>query len=303
MSDELLTIEPTEATQPTARLYPLRDLVAEAATVAEALHDARRTGRPIGPVTGLPTLDRELCGALAPGLHILHGQPGAGKTAWLLQAACTCQCPALFVTGEMAPVELLRRIAARVTGEYLNRFKTGEHPPDKARDLFSRAAASAPLLSILDATVAPVRPAELLDFAQAARAAAPGSPHMLIAVDSVHAWSRGWQEAATEYDALNAGLSALRELAQRLGAAVIGSGERNRASQAGGLSATAGTRLFEYGSETLLSLNRDQDATTTPTGETPVVLKIEKNRHGAPGRVVRLLFHGALQRFTEDHIQ
>lgn len=288
---------------PQARLYGLADLVADAVADAERRHDARQAGRPLGPTTGLRALDRELGAALAEGLHVLHGAPGAGKTAFALQVACSCQCPALYLTCEMPPVELLRRIAARVTGEFLGRFKTGEQSPDTARRLFTEAASAAPLVCILDATCAPVRPGELLDFAQAARNVAPDNPHLLIVVDSVHSWARAWQADATEYETLNAGLSALRELAQRLGAAVVGIGERNRANRDGGLSATAGTRVFEYGSETLLSLERDKDARPDAQDELPISLRMEKNRHGVPGKVIHLHFKGACQTFREDPIQ
>ncbi|HZU78107.1 MAG TPA: DnaB-like helicase C-terminal domain-containing protein, partial [Dehalococcoidia bacterium] len=82
---------------------------------AAAAHAARVAGRPRGAVTGLRTLDRELGGALAVGLHVLHAAPGIGKTSFALQAAASCGCPALFVTCEMSPLELFRRHTARVT--------------------------------------------------------------------------------------------------------------------------------------------------------------------------------------------
>lgn len=296
---DVATITEVDPGKPSARLYPLSSLIDAAVAVSEGLYEARTEGRPVGPITGLPALDHELCGAFTPGLHVLHGAPGAGKTALALQIACACRCPALYLTCEMWPIELLRRIAARVTTEYLNRFKSGEHTPARARELFTKAAESAPMLTILDATTAPVLPRELQDFAQAARETAPDNPYLLVVVDSVHSWARAWQKDATEYETLNAGLNALREVAQRLGAAVLGIGERNRASKDGGLTATAGTRVFEYGAETLLSLNREKDARPDAHGELDVTLKIEKNRNGAPGREVRLRFHGAMQRFTE----
>ena len=80
------------------RLYPLSDLLGEWAADAEAAHEAHATGTPRGPVTGFPTLDHELGGYLVPGLHVLAGEPGKGKTALALQIAATCGAPALFVT-------------------------------------------------------------------------------------------------------------------------------------------------------------------------------------------------------------
>jgi hypothetical protein len=81
-------------------------------------------------------------------------------------------------------------------------------------------------------------------------------------------------------------------------APVLAIAERNRAKMsAGGLDASAGSRRFEYGAESVLALNREKDEGAD--GEAKITLTIEKNRNGASGRRMNLLFHGALQRFTE----
>jgi hypothetical protein len=43
----------------------------------------------------------------------------------------------------------------------------------------------------------------------------------------------------------------------------------------------------------------EKDAPPVAPDEMPVVLHVAKNRNGAAGRRVPLVFHGALQRFTE----
>jgi hypothetical protein len=204
----------------------------------------------------------------------------------------------------MAPIELLRRMAARVTGEYLGRFKSGEFSPQSARELFRRAIASAPLLAIVDATQAPATLEDLVTFAGAVKAKAPDNPHLLIVIDSVHSWSRGWQADATEYDALNAGVGGLVKLASHCRAAVLGIGERSKGNETrGGMSATAGTRVFEYAAETVLGLDPEGDAGGSGAGAWPrsVTLRLEKNRNGAAGRPVYLLFDGRIQLFTEGN--
>jgi replicative DNA helicase len=283
------------------RLYQLDQLLGDWQTDAQAAHTARVEGTPRGPLTGLPKLDRELNGALAPGVHIVHGDPGTGKTAFVLQAAAKCECPALLVTTEMAPLELLKRHTARVTETFLGRLKSGELSPDHSLGLARKAIAAAPNLKILDATRAYVSYRYLLDCAQAVKG---NARHVLILIDSVHTWAESSPaKGSTEYDALNEHLAALRKLAHELNCPVLGVAERNRAGmERGGQSASAGTRKFEYGAETVLDLHRDKDARENGAGEVIVTAKFAKNRHGAAGRAVTLLFNGALQRFTEDSL-
>src|SRR6266545_973070 len=113
----------TTAAEPKAQLYCLDALLPAAEAEAAVAHAAAQGGRPRGPVSCFRSLDTALGGALAPGVHVVHGGPGVGKTAFGLQVAATCGFPALFISCEMPPTELVRRITARVTGEFLGRLK------------------------------------------------------------------------------------------------------------------------------------------------------------------------------------
>jgi replicative DNA helicase len=280
------------------RITRLGDLLVEWHDFAEAAHDAFTNGTKRGPVTGFPSLDRGLGNVLEPGVHIIHGQPGTGKTALALQVAAECGFPALYVTCEMAPLELLRRITARVTGTFLGRLKSGEMPPAESLALVKTAAQRFPYLAIADATLAYADPNWILVHAEAIKGDAP---HVLIVVDSVHSWAEGSPEALTEYDTLNAALAYLRQMASRLACPVVGVAERNRDTmKKGGLSSAAGSRKFEYGASTVIDLVREDDAREDAAGEVPVGLKLAKNRNGAAGKRINLKFHGAKQQFRED---
>jgi replicative DNA helicase len=279
------------------RLLRLADLLGEWEAEAVAAHEALRTGQPRGAVTGLPRLDQELGGALAHGLHVVHGGPGVGKTALALQIAASCRCPAIYVTCEMGVLELFRRLVARVTNTFLGRLKSGELEPVASTTLARQAVVAAPSLALVDATQAFASPDWL---SQAVIAVRRESPHALVVIDSIHSWAESGPIEVSEYEGLNFGLNALRHLTTRVHCAVIGVAERNRGSMAnGGLSASAGSRKFEYGGETVWDLSRREDAVLDAAGEVPVTLNIVKNRNGSPNRKVELLFHGALQRWRE----
>lgn len=284
----------------TPRLLPLRNLLSEFGDDAEAAHEARVSGKPRGPISGLPRLDRELSGAFLPGLHWIHGNAGAGKTAFVLQVAATCGTGALFVTCEMAPVELLRRLTARATDTFLGRLKSGEMTRSAAETLARDAIATAPHLCLADATRAAAPIQFLSDAAQIARG---DEKHVLIVVDSLHSWALRLSGALSEYEALNAAIADLQTLAHSLKCPILVVSERNRGSmQSGGLNAGAGTRKIEYSGETVLDLNRNLDVKEDGAGEVPITLTLSKNRHGAAGKPLALKFHGALQKFHEGEI-
>jgi replicative DNA helicase len=282
---------------PTPRLVRFEDLLEAWDADAEAAYEARLSNSKRGPATGLERLDEALGGTLAQGPHFVHGGPGTGKTALLLQVGATCGAPCLFVTCEMSPLELFRRHVARVTGTFLGRLKSGELEPSVVKALARRAVQEAPYLTIVDATQAFAKPEWLLQAAQVARGE---GEHLLVALDSIHAWADGAPGDAPEYERISAAVDALRTLATTLACPILAVAERNRASMdKGGLSAGAGSRKLEYTAESVWDLQRDADATPDAKGEVPVTLRLVKNRNGAAGRKIDVRFHGGLQRFRE----
>ena len=283
--------------QPQPALARLGDLLDEWEADAIAAHAALRAGTLRGPVTGLARLDRELGGTLQPGTQIVHGGPGVGKTAFCLQLAASCGFPCLYVTAEMSRLELFKRHTARVTNTFLGRLKSGEFRPNDSLSLAREAAVAAPLLAIADVTRAPAGYGWLVQAAEATRGEAE---HFLIVIDSVHSWAEGLAGDQPEYEALNTAIATLRTLASVLACPVVGIAERNRgAMEKGGLLASAGSRKFEYGAESVLDLSRKEGAASDTAGEIDVKLTIAKNRNGAVGCSIGLKFHGALQRFRE----
>jgi replicative DNA helicase len=291
---------------PRPTLTRVADLRAQWEAEAVAAHEAHRSGQLRGPRTPFPKLNEVLGGFWQPGIHIVHGPPGTGKTAWSLQAAADSGCPSLFVSCEMPKLELLRRLTARATGIYLGRLKSGELRPEEMMAAFDRMVAACPSLVLADATHlaesmvdAAFRPTAWLR--EAAEVTRGDAQHVLVVLDSIHTWTEAVAPAAvSEYEGLNSTLSALRPLTHTLGCPLLVVSERNRASMnSGGLHAGAGSRKLEYSAETVLDLECDAKAQPDANGEIAVTLKVAKNRHGAPRREVELRFHGAKQSFRE----
>jgi len=296
------TSDTAPGVRPLPQLHKLGQLLGEWEADAQAAHDARVNGTLRGPVTGLAGLDRVLGGVLQPGLHIAHGGPGVGKTALGLQVAATCGFPALYVSCEMRPLELLRRVTARISNTFLGRLKSGELAPADSLRLAQQACAAAPELVLADATQAFADFGWIQTAANACVATQGQARHILIVIDSLHSWAEAAPGGLTEYDAINGAIATLRTLASTLGCPVLAIAERNRVSmKTGGLNASAGSRKFEYGAETVIGLTEDtsQGRPIAPPGEASVALKVEKNRNGASGAEVELFFNGALQRFRE----
>jgi replicative DNA helicase len=243
-------------------------------------------------------LTRVLSGALMPGLHVVHGGPGVGKTAFALQVAACCEAPALFVSCEISPLEILRRLAARVNKIPVMDLKTGEMRPEEVIAYARRACEKTPLLSIADGTKAYPSPEWIRQRAEEVRGKAR---HILVVIDSLHTWATRSQSNATEYEALNAGLASLELLAGRLMALVLVIAERNKGGMRdSGQHATKGSGRIAYAGESVIGLDIHGEEEADLSGEKTVQVRVDKNRHGESPKTLYLRFHGDFQRFREE---
>ncbi len=296
----------TSGTSIQPRLEPISALVNDFMAGSERRWDAQQNGTQLGPMTGFRALDTALGGCLAPGLHILHGSPGTGKTALLWQMAAHCGVPAVFVTCELSPLELLARAIARETRTFLGDIKSGLVLPTILHRHAYKTIEELSHVYLVDATTEWPNRQFLIDAAEIARG---GGPHVLMLLDSVHTWAQGLVGNVSEYEALSAAVDSLRRVAAQVNMPLLGIAERNRSSMdRGGLSASAGSRKFEYAAEAVIELSRPDEAEArskrpvmegTDDSYTDVQVKLSKNRHGSVGRVINLTFEGRVQCFTE----
>ena len=298
---------------PTPNPALVSDLVADLLSEELTAREAKSAGRAPGALTSFEPLDRELGGFLAPGVHTVLAAPGAGKTALCLQIAARCGCPVLYVSAEMRRVELLRRLIARETGEYLGKLRGGTLDGDRLDALARRTVAQTPQLALFDAQEATSTPegGGASVSALAARALALKghfqSEHVLIVIDSVTEWA----PLATMNDLLGAGagdyalaevaVNGLKNLASVLKCPVLAIAHRHRAAQskdADRLHGAKGTGRYEYISESVWDMERDQK-NRPPGGESVYVdLTLLKNRYGAVGGTFRFCFEGRIQKFS-----
>lgn len=273
-------------------LYKIADMADIIESAVTRRYDARQSGHPQGPVTCIRSLDVAIGGYLSGGMHVIHGAPGAGKTALAYQIAGSCGCPALFVSFEMSIEELAYRLIARVAGITLRSLKQGLVEPSRAMDAWRHAVASAPGLALMDATTTPPLPDDICRmFDKHVRS---GHDNGLIVLDSLHHWAGYTRaQAATYFDAINAVVTDCTRVASMTGAPVLAVNESNRAQ-----GAPKGSSNIEYQSQSVLGLTVMEDI-EGPNGETVIKGVLSKNRDGQTG-TIRLLFDGAIQRFTDS---
>lgn len=299
----LIESEPIEIPPPALR--PIRDYLDSVVALAEFRYECNKNNVPYGPVTPWKGVTEAWGGAIPQGLHTILGGPGAGKSAFALQLAAECQCPCLFVTCEMTPEELVRRIAARIHRIKVSKFKNGDISGPEVRVLVNEALCSCPELYIANGMTEYISPEQIISFAEQIR---KDNGHVLIVIDSFHAWgpSDPSHSSASEYDRLNVAVGQLLTIATNLKCPVIAVTEQNRASfgkhaPEEKLHAGAGTRKLEYSPETVLSLRKAGRGDDEQKGnlDRDMILTFEKNRNGKQGEQITLIFQSGYMGFKE----
>jgi len=297
----LIESEPIEIPPPALR--PIRDYLDSVVALAAFRHECKKNNVPFGPVTPWEQVTKAWGGAIPQGLHTILGGPGAGKSAFALQLAAECKCPCVFVTCEMTPEELLRRIAARVNRTKVGEFKNGNMSGPAAYNLVHDALKTCPELYIANGMTEYISHEQIISFAEQIR---KDNGHVLIVIDSVHSWvqSDTSPSSASEYDRLNAAVGQLLAIATNLKCPVIAVTEQNRASVGKHapeekLHAGAGTRKLEYSPETVLSLRTGADSELRMNYDKDMVLTFEKNRNGEQGQKIELIFQSGYMGFKE----
>ena len=260
------------------------------------------TGRPvIGVPTGLSRLD-EILGGLEPGLTILSGAPGCGKTTLAMQiagSAAAAGYPVVYATYENAPANLALKALCARAGMTPRDVRRGYADMAKLEEaaLVWRPIASRIALIEGGGTLTMTHLRAMMLRAMNTHGTAGG----LLVVDYLQLAAKGSQELGnlgTVRERVEAIGSQLRDIATRLNVPVLALAAQNRAAgdYGGGKGKAALDSLkesgdLEYGADAVLFLTHDPERPAIDPMRA-ITLTIAKNRHGETGSIP-LLFHAA----------
>ena len=287
-------------------LIPTTDLLG--AIVADARARVERREASGSSIMGMPTgfgrLD-DLLNGLEPGLLILAGRPGMGKTTLAnLIAANVAEkgVPVLYVSYENSRDNLILKHLCRLAGVSETAVRRGLADPITlavmAQKFGERAGTLYYTEATADMTVETIRGLGL----QLRRR--HNSEQILVIVDYLQKMA-----PSAGYDGLRENVGAiaaqLRDLSRDLNAPVLALASLNRAGYAEESKAPSMANLkesgdIEYGADVVMLLSEGkQDGPPLGNGK-PVTLRIAKNRGGEAGADVALVFRPSTGDFREQ---
>lgn len=266
------------------------------------LLEARENGIPIGIKTGFPRTDKYLGGYLSPGLHVLHASPGAGKTAWALQVGQQNESVTLYLTTEMSVGTLYQRHMARINNKFLSTYTTKDADMIPLKEFLNDMKFAGSMLDRfcwVDTFENSFNPSELSSVVQGLKDDYE-TDHVLVVVDSLHAWATKTLGHKQEYDRLQTIISTLNDVSNKSRCPLLLICHRSREKQSqGGLTAAKGNGDIEFYANTIMDLHNEEGYEETGKIEVPRYLRIHKNRSGEAPVSIPYTFHKAYQRFEE----
>lgn len=292
-------------------VYNTTDLKKMFLRQSEAKWEAQQSGHRLNLLWGFERLDK-ITDGIPPGLISIHASPAAGKTAWASQVAQQVNAPVLYLTAEMSVRALLKRTVSRVTRTPHRELLSATLSPAEEERLLTIALDATPLVRYMDASSAKVGLTNLRETMGELKKQDDGG-HALLIIDSLHTWVNQFlmdSPDLSEYQAINNGVDELRRIADDLLIPVLIVCERNRESMKTfkkkdgtvvrpepSLNAVAGSRVVEYRSDIVFSLDDDEDESYGLTKS--MVLTVLKNREGVGDAKVPFTFIGNVMRWEE----
>lgn len=252
------------------------------------------------PVSGLPTgfrwLDKFL-GGLQPGLHILAGAPGVGKTTAAIKmtlATLEAELPVLYLTFNETPDRMLLRIVCQQNELEMKEFSDGIADPEIIEDLFQQHRARLDRLHILKGGPE-LTPDQVRRTAEALMDQ-HGRRSMLIIIDFLQFWAAGTRNFSEFRHEVAKLLFELRDLSVAIRCPILCLTSQNRGGQGTTeLSSLEGTTDIEYAADSimfLVAVKQVGRATDYDVSDRDMLhshtlsLALKKNRYGETGQLL-----------------
>lgn len=256
--------------------------------IEERWHAVQEHGSAVfGLPSGIHALDR-LLGGLQPGIHLLAGEPGTGKTTFALQLAgeiSRAGHPVLFVSFEEPIKKLAFKAMCQVAGLKMKRYFEGQGSPLEMAQLGSTAHTLLPALGKLhfvegnSRLAVPHIKAKALQVMTRTR-----SERCLIVIDYIQRWASTQQSFSDFRHVVTSLVSELRELSLRLESPILAISSQNRTGQGKALlTSLKESGDLEYSADSAMFLVNDSRDVVEPLRA--VSLCLEKNRYGDRGRI------------------
>lgn len=262
--------------------------------------------------SGIPALDTHLAGGMVPGVYVVAGMPGGGKSALALQLAADTAATGrrvLVVTAEMTVGQCVARVCSHFSKTGASGVKTfkwsdWEHM-GKARDPRGAEAVrhlveEVPGLKIVD----PSGMESLDELAPMLEDAAKAGVSLVV-VDYLQRMPAPSEASdADEYKRVGAVADFFMDAAKELGLRILVLTSTGRAARAGSkaldsTTAGLGSSSIEYNATATIGLTPGERA---DNGGRVVRLSVDKARRGIPTgkkHPIELVFDGAYNTFTQ----
>lgn len=254
----------------------------------------------------------ENAGGWRPGLHMIAGAPGCGKSAFAMHAAraAAAQYPVLYVGFDIEPKLVTLRMLCQETGWNLRDASDGKIDGKELAEALSAQREMFQHINILEADPN-LTAASVGDTARRLRDDFKAESCLVI-VDYLQVWASGNRDFSEFRHEVSKLTTSLRQLSLSLECPVLAiSSQRREAQGEPSLTSLEGTSDLEYSADTVTFLvhieqSANQRGYTTPEDAANPVrsmsLNLRKNRFGEPtSRIIKFLPGSAS--FDEDALQ
>jgi len=300
LENELSLVQQSIRDMEAGRVVALSSLFGE---VIQEAYDRREAMKKSGTVaigipTGIKRLDK-LLGGLQTGIHLLAGEPGQGKTSFVLQVAGNVSregFPVLFISFEESLKNLTLKAVCQVAGLESKKFMDGYGEPEELRRAVSDYGRELSGIYLImgnsKLTVSGIKAKALQIMAKR------NAKKCLIVIDYLQRWASSRREFFDFRHVVGGLVADLREVSNRLESPVLIISSQNRPGQGeASLTSLKESGDLEYSADSAIFLVKSKKREAEEPARA-IDLVIRKNRYGDIGKV-ELIFKPEIGTFRE----